>query len=67
MHLRPHWVAPSSGHLLLWAGEVGLPVKGTFLDLQIRAQHNGPISQNREYGQYRGHYFGHLGGPGLLM
>ena len=29
-----------------------------------RAQNNGPISKNREYKQYRVHYFGHFGGPG---
>ena len=29
-----------------------------------RAQTNGPISHNREYRQYRVHYFGHVGGPG---
>ena len=28
-----------------------------------RAPNNGPISQNREYRQYRVHYFGHFGGP----
>ena len=28
------------------------------------AQDNGPISQDREYRQYRVHYFGHFGGPG---
>ena len=29
-----------------------------------RAQNNGPISRNREYGQYRVHHIGHFGGPG---
>ena len=32
-----------------------------------RAQNNGPISQHREYRQYRVHYFGHFGGPGTLI
>ena len=29
-----------------------------------RTQNNGPISQNREYSQYRVHYLGPFGGPG---
>ena len=29
-----------------------------------RAQHNGPISQNKGYGHNGVHYFGHFGGPG---
>ena len=32
-----------------------------------RAQNSGPISQNREYTQYRVHYFGHFGGPGTYL
>ena len=32
-----------------------------YLDLQ-KSPNNGPISQNREYRQ---HYFGHFGGPGM--
>ena len=31
------------------------------------AQNNGPISQNREYRQYRVYYFGHSGGPGRFV
>ena len=29
-----------------------------------RASNNGPISQNRDYRQYRVRHFGHFGGPG---
>ena len=32
-----------------------------------RAQNNGPISQKREYRQYRVHYFGNFGGPGTAL
>ena len=35
----------------------------TYTCTSKRAQNNGPISQNREYRQYRVH-LGHFGGPG---
>ena len=34
-----------------------------YLDLQ-KSPNNGPISQNRDYRQYRVRYFGHFGAPG---
>ena len=34
---------------------------------QSASQNNGPISYNREYKQYRVHYFGHFGGPSEVL
>ena len=35
-----------------------------YLDLHTCPKKYGPRSQNRQYGQYRVHYFGYFGGPG---